>query len=132
MIVLFDGICNLCNASVQFIVKRDSAGKMKFASLQSSFGKSQLSKYNFDPDALHSIVVIDDGIAYQKSDAAMKIASNLRRPWSLLAALKVIPRFIRDGVYNLVSRSRYSLYGKRDSCMIPDEGLRARFIEDGF
>ena len=130
MVVLFDGVCNLCNGAVQFIIKRDPGARFKFASLQSAYGKSQMVKYKLDPEALHSIVVIDNGIAYQRSDAALKIASNLQGPWSALGGLRAVPRFIRDVVYNLVAKSRYSLYGKRDSCMIPDEGFRARFIDD--
>ncbi len=129
-VVLFDGVCNLCNGAVKFIIKRDPAARFKFASLQSAFGKSQLIKYNLDPEALHSIVVVENDVAYQRSDAALKIARNIRGPWSALGALKVVPRFIRDGVYNLIAGSRYILYGKRDNCMIPDDGLKARFIDD--
>jgi predicted DCC family thiol-disulfide oxidoreductase YuxK len=127
--VLFDGVCNLCNNAVQFIIKRDPSAKIKFASLQSPFGKSQLIKHDLDPETLLSIIVIDNDVVLKQSDAALIIASKLTGPWPALGVFKFIPRFIRDAVYNFIARRRYSWYGKRDSCMIPDEGLRGRFIE---
>ena len=129
ILVLFDGVCNLCNGSVQFIIRRDPESKFLFASLQSDFGKSQLLKFGLNPDFLHSILVIENNTLYQKSDAALKIASRLKGPWHLLTVFKLFPRFIRNGIYDLISSRRYKLFGKKDQCMIPSPDLKARFIE---
>ncbi len=129
IIVLFDGVCNLCNGAVQFIIKRDREEKFMFASLQSAFGKAQLLKTGLDPESLQSIIVIDSNLVLQRSDAALKIASHLDGLWSTLAVFKIVPRFIRDGVYNFIARYRYSLFGKQDSCMIPTAELKARFVD---
>ncbi|HPH47755.1 MAG TPA: thiol-disulfide oxidoreductase DCC family protein [Chryseolinea sp.] len=129
IIILFDGVCNLCNGAVQFIINRDPEEKFIFASLQSTFGKAQLIKAGLDPQSLQSIVVIDHCIALQRSDAALKIASHLNGIWSYLTVFKVVPRFIRDGIYNLIARYRYTFFGKQDRCMIPTPQLRARFAD---
>jgi len=129
LVVLFDGVCNLCNGAVKFIIKRDPAAKFKFASLQSAYGKSQLIRFGLDPDALHSIVVVENDVAYQRSDAALRIAGNLNGPWSMARVFSVIPRFIRDWVYDLIASNRYKVFGRRDSCMIPDAAMKARFLE---
>ena len=127
--VLFDGVCNLCNGTVQFIIKRDPGAKFRFASLQSEFGKSQLIRFKFDPDALHSIIVIDEGRAFERSDAALRIVKHLDGPWKIFMAFKILPKFIRDAFYDLVAANRYRIFGKEDSCMIPSEGVKERFLE---
>lgn len=129
ILVLFDGVCNLCNGAVQFIIRRDPGSKFLFASLQSDFGKSQLLKFGLDPRFLHSILVIENNILYERSDAALKIAGQLTGIWHLLTTLRFIPTFIRDGVYNLIASNRYRLFGKQDQCMIPTPDLKARFID---
>ena len=128
VLVLFDGVCNLCNGSVQFIIKRDPTGIFKFASLQSEFGQAQLKKFNL-ADVLHSIIVIEKDICYQQSDAAIKIAKRLKSPWRWISIGRIIPRFIRDMIYNLIATNRYRMFGKQDSCMLPTPELRARFIQ---
>ena len=129
IIVLFDGVCNLCNGSVQFIVKRDPERVFRFASLQSEFGQSQRRKFNLYSNGLDSIVVIENDICYQRSDAALKIARRLKGWWPVLSIFRIIPRFIRDAVYNLIAVNRYRLFGKQESCMLPSPELRARFIQ---
>jgi predicted DCC family thiol-disulfide oxidoreductase YuxK len=129
ILVLFDGVCNLCNGAVQFIIRRDPESKFLFASLQSDFGRSQLIKFGLDQGNLYSIVVIENNALYQRSDAALKIASHLRGMWRFFSVFKFIPRFFRDGVYNLVASNRYRMFGKNDSCMIPSTDLKARFID---
>ena len=129
LLILFDGVCNLCNGSVQFLIKRDPAGKFRFASLQSDFGRSQLIRFNLNPDLLHSVVVIDGDNVLQRSDAALRIVNQLDGPWKILNAFKIFPKFLRDVLYNVVARNRYKVFGKRDSCMIPTPELKARFIE---
>src|SRR6478609_4313361 len=97
IIVLFDGVCNLCNGAVQFIIKRDRHEKFLFASLQSSFGKDQLTKSGLDPSSLQSILVIEGDSVFQRSDAALKIAEHLNGVWSYLTVLRFVPKIIRDG-----------------------------------
>jgi predicted DCC family thiol-disulfide oxidoreductase YuxK len=128
IVVLFDGVCNLCNGAVQFIIKRDRASKFLFASLQSNFGQSQLLKFGLDPSKLHSIIVLDDGKLYERSDAALKIVSRLAQPWPLFAAFRIFPRFFRNWIYDLVAKNRYRIFGKQDSCMIPTPATKARFV----
>ncbi len=129
IIVLFDGVCNLCNGAVQFIIKRDHANQFLFASLQSEFGKTQMIKAGLDPLSLHSIIVIENGLAFERSNAALKISKHLDGIWSSLYIFRFIPRIIRDGLYNLIARYRYTIFGKQDHCMIPSAELKARFID---
>jgi predicted DCC family thiol-disulfide oxidoreductase YuxK len=129
IIVLFDGVCNLCNGAVQFIIKRDKDEKFLFASLQSNFGKDHLKKSGLDPLSLQSILVIEGDLVFQRSDAALKIASHLDGIWSYFTVLKFVPKIIRDGIYNFIARHRYSIFGKQDSCMIPTTELKTRFID---
>jgi predicted DCC family thiol-disulfide oxidoreductase YuxK len=126
-IILFDGICNLCSGSVQFIIKRDPTAYFKFASLQSDFGQQLLQKFGLDQKSFHSIILIQDDKVYQRSDAALKIARRLTGGWPMLYAFNILPRFLRDGVYNLISRNRYKLFGKKDACWIPTPELKSRF-----
>jgi predicted DCC family thiol-disulfide oxidoreductase YuxK len=128
-LILFDGVCNLCNGLVQFIIRRDPKGKFRFASLQSTGGRLQLSRFNINPDLLHSIIVIDDDVALERSDAALHIANHLGGPWKILNVFKILPKFLRDAIYNIVAANRYRIFGKKDSCMIPTPQLKERFVE---
>lgn len=128
-IVLFDGVCNLCNHSVQFIIKRDSKSLFSFASLQSQFGQSQLSRFNIPIGLMESIVLIKNGRCYHRSDAVLEIARDLGGLWPLFYGFKIIPRFIRDLVYNLIAKNRYKVFGRQDHCMIPTPALKARFLD---
>lgn len=127
--VLFDGVCNLCNGTVQFVIKRDRAAIFRFASLQSRYAHTLLREVNLPTDQLYSVIVIEKGIAYQKSDAALRIAKHLPGFWRWLYIFRFIPKFIRDGMYNLIARNRYRLFGKQDQCMIPTPELKARFVD---
>jgi predicted DCC family thiol-disulfide oxidoreductase YuxK len=129
VLILFDGVCNLCNGLVQFIIRRDPKAKFKFASLQSDVGRSLLKQFNIDPDLLHSIVVIDNDVAFQRSDAALRIANYLGGGWKILKVFNILPKFFRDACYNAVAANRYRIFGKKDSCMIPTPELKERFIE---
>jgi predicted DCC family thiol-disulfide oxidoreductase YuxK len=129
LLILFDGVCNLCSGFVQFIIKKDPTAKFRFASLQSDFGKSQLVRFNLDPDLLHSIIVIDGEVALQRGDAALHIANHLGGLWKILNVFKILPKFFRDAIYNVIAKNRYRIFGKKDSCMIPTPGLKERFIE---
>jgi len=126
MIVLFDGVCNLCSKSVQFIIKRDPHDQFFFASLQSEIGKSLLEKHHLSK--VDSVVLIKEDMYYIESDAALEICRHLSSGWKLLAILKVIPSFIRDPLYRFVARNRYRWFGKQDSCMLPTEEMKKRFL----
>jgi len=128
-IVLFDGVCNLCSGSVQFIIKRDAKEVFKFASLQSTFGQQQLDNFKIDKNLLHSIILLRGEQFFQRSDAALEIAKQLSGAWPVLYVFKILPRFVRDGIYNLIARNRYRLFGKKDSCWIPTPELKERFLE---
>ena len=128
-IILFDGLCNLCNSSVQFIIKRDSKRQFKFASLQSSFGRKKLHAFGLSANELYSIILVNEESYLQKSDAALEIAKHLQQPWPLFYGFKIVPRFFRDWIYDLIAKNRYSWFGKKDSCMIPTQELKSRFIE---
>jgi len=127
-ILLFDGVCNLCNGAVQFIIKRDQKAKFKFAALQSDAGQALLKEFNLPSDAFDSFVLIHQNKAYQQSDAALKVAKLLGGGWELFYVFIVFPRFLRDGLYRMVANSRYKLFGRTESCMIPPSQLKARFL----
>ncbi|HEX5172226.1 MAG TPA: thiol-disulfide oxidoreductase DCC family protein [Cyclobacteriaceae bacterium] len=128
-IVLFDGVCNLCNASVQFIIKHDPYGKIKFAALQSDAGKLLLERCGFHDGEFHSIIFIRNGKAYQQSEAVLQIVREFRLPWPWMYSVgRIIPLFIRDGIYRWVAKRRYRIFGKRNECMIPTPEIRQRFL----
>jgi predicted DCC family thiol-disulfide oxidoreductase YuxK len=126
--ILFDGVCNLCNHSVQFIIRHDPRSKFRFAALQSGFGMAQLAHFGIAPGMLNTVILIQHGKAYQKSNAVLEIAKNLSGLWPAMYIFKLIPRFIRDGVYDLIAKNRYKLFGRRDECMIPTPELKSRFF----
>jgi predicted DCC family thiol-disulfide oxidoreductase YuxK len=127
-IVLFDGVCNLCNGSVQFILKRDSQARFRFASLQSEAGRSLMREHGLDPEALSSVVVVEGGRAWQESSAALRIVLHLPGGWKLLRVFAVVPRPLRDAVYRLIARNRYRWFGKTETCWLPTPELKGRFL----
>ncbi len=127
--VLFDGVCNLCNGTVQFVIKRDRAAIFRFASLQSDYAQRLLRQVNLPANQLYSVIVFEDGVAYQKSDAALRIARHLSGFWRWLYIFRFVPKFIRDGLYNFIATNRYRFFGKQDHCMIPTPELKARFVD---
>ncbi len=127
-VVLFDGVCNLCNGSVLFIIKRDAQSKLKFASLQSEYGAEQMKRFNLPPSALNSVLLIKNGRLFQKSNAALEIARMLDGMWPWMYAFKIVPIFIRDFVYDWIAKNRYRWFGKKDECMIPTPQMKARFV----
>jgi predicted DCC family thiol-disulfide oxidoreductase YuxK len=127
--ILFDGVCNLCERSVLFVIERDRAAYFRLASLQSEAGERIAQQHGIDAAALESIVLIEDGRVWRQSDAALRIARKLDGAWPLLALLQVVPRFIRDRVYARVAANRYRWFGRKDSCMVPTPELRARFLD---
>jgi len=127
-IILFDGVCNLCNASVLFVIERDKKNVFQFASLQSSFGQQVLKKHQLSSSDFDSMILLQDGTIHQRSDAALRIAKELSGAWKLLYGFIIVPRFIRNGVYNFVARNRYKWFGKQEACMIPTPELKAKFF----
>ena len=128
-LVLFDGVCNLCSASVRFIIKRDPEKIFRFASLQSAAGQRLLERFHIHPTELNTIVLVNGDQCYQRSNAALEIARKLSGGWPLLYLFKIIPAFLRDWIYNLISRNRYRLFGKQQACWIPTPELASRFID---
>lgn len=125
-IILFDGVCRFCDASVQFIIKRDR-GQFHFASLQSDVGQQLRAQYHLQD--VDSVVLIENGNAYTQSAAALHITKQLSGLWKLFYLAIVVPRPLRDAVYALVARNRYRLFGKKDVCSIPTAADRSRFID---
>ena len=127
-IILFDGVCNLCNASVNFVIKRDKKDTFRFAALQSEIGKELTSKFNIDSTKTDSIVLIDIDKCYVKSTAALYITKSLSGGYPLLFSFIIIPSFLRNWVYDFVAKNRYRWYGKRDVCMVPTPELKKKFL----
>lgn len=128
VIVLFDGVCNLCNGFINWIIDRDPKKKLVFASLQSEKAKEQLNTFGFDTLYLNSIVVIKNGKIYKNSGAVLEIALTLGTPYSLVYAFVIIPPFLRDWIYKFIAKNRYMWFGVSDSCRIPTEDIKDRFL----
>ena len=127
-IVIFDGVCNLCNWAVRFIIKRDSRSIFIFTSAQSETGKEILSRFEIDTPEPESVFLLQNGSLLKKSSAALAIAAELDGFWKYLAFLRVIPRPVRDIVYDWVARNRYRWFGKRNICMMPSKETENRFL----
>jgi predicted DCC family thiol-disulfide oxidoreductase YuxK len=128
-VILFDGVCNLCNGIVQFIIKRDPNGKFRFASLQSACGQKLLGKFGLPSNEFDSIVLIQGEQYFLKSSAGLRILKELGGLWKLLLVFTYLPAPFRDFIYDQIARSRYRIFGKRESCMIPTPELKARFLD---
>jgi predicted DCC family thiol-disulfide oxidoreductase YuxK len=128
-IVLFDGVCNLCSFWVRFAIARDPAARLRFASVQSDLGQEFLRRRNLPTDVFESFYLIEDGQVYEKSTAFLRMVRHLRRPWPLLRAARVLPRPLRDWLYDRVARNRYRLFGRRDRCLVPSPEIAGRFVD---
>lgn len=126
-IILFDGECNFCNRSVQFIIKRDKRAIYKFASIQSDTGQELLNKHHV-PTNIDSLILIENLSYYTKSSAALKICRHLNGGWKLLYGLLLAPKPLRDYAYSIIARNRYKWFGKKDACMLPSPEIRKRFL----
>ena len=127
-ILLFDGVCNLCNGLVRFIIKRDKEGKFKFTSLQSEPGQQLLERFGLSKNEFESFVLIWGDQYYLKSTAALKTLRELGGPWKIFYVFIWIPRPLRDFLYDIIAKSRYKVFGKRETCMIPTPESNARFL----
>jgi predicted DCC family thiol-disulfide oxidoreductase YuxK len=128
-VVLFDGVCNLCNHSVQFIIRRDKKDQFRFAPLQGKTGQAILAKHSLPADSLKSFILADGDKIYTRSTGALRMLKLLGFPWSLFYVYILVPRFIRDGVYNWIARNRYRWFGRQESCMIPTPALKKKFLD---
>ena len=127
-IILFDGVCNLCNSTVIRVIKNDKNDLFRFTTLQGAVGQVIVTEHGIDTSKTDSIILIDNNKAYTKSTAALRIAKNLSGAYPLLYGFIIIPNFIRDWVYDFIAKNRYKWYGKKDSCMIPTSELKAKFL----
>ena len=127
-IILFDGICNLCNGAVQFIIKHDPEKKFLFTSLQSEAGQQLLKQYHLPSENFDSFLLLQDDTIFYKSSAALKVARQIKSVWKALYIFMIVPKFIRDAVYSWIAANRYKWFGKKDNCMMPTPELQARFL----
>jgi len=127
-VILFDGVCNLCNASIDFFMRVDKKQELYFSSLQSDFGQKILKKNNFSTNEFDSFLLLENDKLYQKSTAALKTLSSLTGIWKLTKVFFLIPKPIRDFIYSLIANNRYRLFGKKDSCRLPTAEEKRRFI----
>ncbi|KLU53321.1 MULTISPECIES: thiol-disulfide oxidoreductase DCC family protein [unclassified Paenibacillus] len=127
-IVLVDGVCHFCQGLTKWIIKRDPEGKYHFASLQSDVAKELLAKGNLSTDSMDTFVLIENGKYYTRSTAALRLAKGLKFPYPLLYVFIIVPKFIRNAVYNMVARNRYRWFGKDEACMLPTPEIKDRFL----
>jgi predicted DCC family thiol-disulfide oxidoreductase YuxK len=127
-VILFDGVCNLCNASIDFILKRDKENQFLVGALQEEAGKKLLAQFEVNPKYLDSLVLIEDDQIYFRSTAALKIAKKLSGLWPLFHGFIILPSKIRDGIYDWIGRNRYHWFGKKTTCRLPTPEEKAKFI----
>lgn len=129
-VILFDGVCNLCERSVQAVIRNDRKRLFRFASLQSAYAQRLLEQYDYQYDELSSVLLVMDGVVYRKSRAALQIARRMDGAWPLFYYLFIlVPGPVADLVYDFVGNRRYRWFGKKDACWVPDEDLRSRFLD---
>ncbi len=127
-IILFDGICNFCNSTVNFVIKRNKKIIIRFAAMQTEAGQKLLKEYDLPADDMQSFIFIEKGKAYTQSKGALKVCRYLSGLWPLCYGLIIVPGFIRDGIYNWIAKNRYKWFGVRQECMIPTTGIKERFL----
>lgn len=127
-LVVFDGVCVLCSASARFVVGHDPRGRFRLTAAQSPLGQALYRHLGLSPTSYDTFLLVEGGQAFVKSDAALRVAARLGLPWSLAAALRIVPRPLRDAAYDLVARNRYRIFGRRDTCFLPGPGEAGRFL----
>lgn len=126
-VIFFDGYCNLCNSSVQFVIERDPKDIFRFASLQSDYAKEKLLPFHISEANLNSFILLENDKVYDRSTAALRVSRRLSGLWPLLYGFIIIPPFIRNGVYNFIAKNRYKWFGKQESCWVPTPALKSKF-----
>lgn len=129
-VILFDGVCNLCNSAVHFVIKHDPLHQFRFASLQSNFGQQVLQKINLPVTGLGSFILLEKDTVYTKSGAVLRVIKKLSGAWPALYAFIIVPPFIRNAIYDVVARNRYQWFGKKEECRIPTPELQELFIDE--
>jgi predicted DCC family thiol-disulfide oxidoreductase YuxK len=127
-IILFDGVCNFCNNSINLVIRKDKRDYFRFAPLQSEAGKILTQKFNIDTSKTDSVLLIENDTLYSKSTAALQIARKMSGLFPLCYALIIIPKFLRDPIYDYIAKRRYNWFGKKESCMIPTPEIRKKFL----
>ena len=127
-VILFDGVCNFCNAGVNFIIRQDKKNIFRFAALQSEAGQKLLAKHNLPMKEFESFVLIDEGKVYQKSSAGLKVYGKLPWYWKWTKVFWLVPKFIRNTVYDFIAKNRYRWFGKKEQCLIPTQEVKNRFL----
>lgn len=127
-IILFDGVCNLCNSSVTYVIQRDKKDVFRFAALQEAAGQKLITTHGIDTSQTDSVILVDGEKVYVKSTAALRIARHLGGAHPLLYGFMIVPKFLRNWVYDYIAKNRYKWYGKKESCMIPTPELKAKFL----
>jgi predicted DCC family thiol-disulfide oxidoreductase YuxK len=128
-VILFDGVCNYCNSMVNFIIRQDKKRKFRFAALQSNAGQQVLDQYHLASNHLDSFILVDGGKTYQRSTAALRLYNKLPWYWKWSQVFWIVPKFLRDGVYDFIARNRYKWFGKKEQCMVPTVQVRERFLD---
>jgi predicted DCC family thiol-disulfide oxidoreductase YuxK len=129
-VIIFDGVCHLCSRLVKFILAHEVRPTLRFAPVQSPAGARMMREFGLSPEDAETFVLVVEGRAYVRSEAAILVARHLKYPWRLLGAIRVFPRALRNWGYDLIARNRYEWFGRSQSCMVPTENVRARFILD--
>lgn len=127
-IILFDGVCNFCNNSINLVIRKDKRDYFRFAPLQSEAGKTLTAKFNIDTTKTDSVLLIENDVLYSKSTAALRIARKMDGLFPLCYGMIIIPKFLRDPIYDFIAKRRYKWFGKKESCMIPTPEIRKKFI----
>lgn len=127
-VILFDGVCNFCNGTVNFLLRQDKKMRFRFAALQSEAGQALLAQYGLSKENLDTFILLDNGKVYRRSTAALRVGNNLPWYWQWTQVFRIVPPFIRDGVYNFIARNRYKWFGKKATCMLPTPGMQSRFL----
>lgn len=127
-VILFDGLCNLCSGAVNFIIRRDPSAKFRFAPAQSDAAKSLMARFDLSPEHSDSIVLVEGNHYFIKSTAALRICKKLKALWPLLYIFIIVPKPIRDYLYDIVANNRYGWFGKRKECMVPNISIEGRFL----
>lgn len=127
-IILFDGVCNFCNGTVNFLLRQDKKKVFRFAALQSEAGQKLLAQYKLPTENFDTFLLLDEGKVYKRSAAALRVGNKLPWYWQWSQIFWLIPPFLRDGLYQLIAKNRYKWFGKKDSCMIPTPEMKNRFL----
>jgi predicted DCC family thiol-disulfide oxidoreductase YuxK len=129
-VILFDGVCNFCNGAVNFVIKKDKKSALKFAPLQSTEAHVLLASYDVPSADMKTFIFIENGRSYIRSAAALRVCRYLNSFWPLMYGFIIIPKFIRDGIYNQIAKNRYRWFGKKEVCMVPTPEVRSRFLNE--